>query len=55
METIITSQCLECENGTLDKTDKAKPKVLCALKDKTYYYGQCIACDDFTKRKDTGR
>lgn len=48
---IITSECEFCLYGTVDDTDKAKVKVYCSYKDKTYYYGQCIPCDNKTKRR----
>ena len=49
-EVIITSQCEKCIYGTLDETNKARIKVHCAARDKTYCYGQCIPCDDYKKR-----
>ena len=47
---INTSECEFCDFGTIDDTNKAKIKVYCSIKDKTYYYGQCIPCDNKTKR-----
>lgn len=53
METILTSdECMKCEYGTLDATNKAKPYIKCSLHDKTYHYGLCMCCDDFRKRVD---
>lgn len=48
-EVILTSQCEQCRYGNVDDSDKAKVKVYCNYKDKTYYYGQCVSCDNFTK------
>ena len=48
---IITSQCETCTHGTIDETNKARIKVHCAAKDKTYCYGQCIPCDYYNKKK----
>lgn len=42
--------CENCIYGTIDETDKARVKVYCQYKDKSYYFGQCIPCDNKTKR-----
>lgn len=42
---IITSECEECIHSVIDETNKARVKVYCKPKDKTYYWGQCIPCD----------
>lgn len=52
MEMIITSQCETCTHGTLDETNKARIKVYCEVKDKTYCYGQCIPCDHYNRKKE---
>ena len=36
---IITSECEECIHSTIDETDKAKIKIYCNTKDKTYLWG----------------
>lgn len=46
---INTSECEFCKFGTVNDTNKAKVKVYCSYKNKTYYYGQCIPCDNKTK------
>ena len=46
-----TAQCETCESGFTDDTNKARVKVICSAKEKTYYYGQCIQCDEYRKRK----
>ena len=51
MEMIITSQCESCTYGTIDDTNKARIKVYCEVKDKTYCYGQCIPCDNYNRKK----
>jgi hypothetical protein len=48
---ILTSECEFCKYGTVDDTDKAKVKVICSYKEKTYYYGTCITCEYYEKRK----
>ena len=35
----------ECEGCKYFKV-KDRNKVICEARDKTYYYGQCIQCDD---------
>lgn len=48
---IITSECEECIYGIIDDSNKARVKVKCTQKEKEYYYGQCIPCDNKRKRK----
>ena len=48
---IITDQCEYCKYGTIDDTNKARIKVKCSKKEKVYYFGQCIPCDDHEKRQ----
>lgn len=50
---ILTSECEECIYGVIDETSKASVKVRCTHKNKEYYYGQCIPCENKTKRKET--
>ena len=49
-DVIITSQCEFCEYGIVDDTNKARVMVSCDYKNKQYYYGQCIQCENFKKR-----
>lgn len=42
---IITSECEKCIHSKIDETDKARVKVYCEMKNKTYYWGQCIPCE----------
>ncbi len=49
MKMILTSECEECIYGIIDESNKARIKVKCRLKDKEYYYGQYIPCEDKTK------
>lgn len=51
MEMIITSQCESCEFGFIDEINKARIKVYCSVKDKTYCYGQCIPCSYYINKK----
>lgn len=50
---IITSECKECGNSVINDSDKAKIKIYCKEKNKTYYWGQCIPCDskDYKKKE----
>lgn len=50
MKMILTSECEECDYGIVDDSNRAKIKVFCKDKDKEYYYGQCIPCENKTKR-----
>lgn len=51
MSMIITAECEECRHGELFFEGKIE-KVRCLLKEKEYYYGQCIQCDNKSKRTD---
>ncbi len=42
---IITSECEKCIQLTINEEDKARVKVYCDIKNKTYYWGQCIPCE----------
>ena len=49
---IITSECEQCIHSTINDKDKSRVKIYCGVKDKTYYWGQCIPCEyrDITKK-----
>lgn len=51
-EMVITSECERCIHSAIDETDKAKIKVYCNVKDRTYHWGQCIPCDNKDIRKE---
>lgn len=42
---IITSEYEQYIHSVINEEDKAKVKVYCRVKDKTYYFGQCVPCD----------
>lgn len=42
---IITSECEECAYSVINDENKAKVKIFCKEKNKTYYLGQCVPCD----------
>lgn len=52
---IITSECENCIHSIIDETNKARVKVYCNLKDKTYYCGQCIPCDYKENKKESDK
>ena len=49
---IITSECEFCRYGTVDDSNKARVMVHCDYRDKIYYFGQCVPCEDFEKLKE---
>lgn len=49
---IITSECEHCIHSSIDETDKARIEIYCNVKDKKYFWGQCIPCDYKEKRKE---
>ncbi len=50
MAVINTSECEKCKHGIIDEGNKAKVKVKCEVRNKTYYFGQIIPCDDKEKK-----
>lgn len=42
---IITSECEKCVHSQINEEDKSKIKIYCKIKNKSYYYGQCIPCE----------
>ena len=49
---IITSECEQCIHSVINEGNKARVKVYLKVKDKTYYWGQCIPCEYKEKRKE---
>jgi len=49
---ILTSECEKCSQSIINDEDKARVTVYCRVKNKTYYYGQCISCDSKEIRKE---
>ena len=47
---INTDECEKCKHGTIDDSNKARVMVICKIKNKKYYYGQCIPCE-YMERK----
>ena len=47
---INTSECEDCIYGTIHEESKAIVRVYCSVKDKTYFFGQCIPCENKRKR-----
>lgn len=45
MQMIITSECEKCIHSSIVDNNKSKIKIHCGIKNKTYYYGQCIPCE----------
>lgn len=50
MLVINTSECEYCKHGVLDDSNRATVKVYCKLKNKNYYYGMIVPCDDKEKK-----
>lgn len=48
---ILTSQCEFCKYGTINDMDKSRVKVFCSIKQKEYYYGMCIPCENYEKKE----
>ena len=51
---ICTSECEECTNCILDDSNKAKIKIHCNFKNKDFYFGQMIPCDNKSVVKEGG-
>lgn len=50
MKMIITSECEDCFHGSVIEEEKGRVKVYCSDREKSYWYGQCIPCDNKRKR-----
>ena len=50
-ETITTDECKECAYGEIIEESKKHIKVHCTYRNRTYFYGQRIPCED-KKRKE---
>ncbi len=48
---ILTSECKDCIHSSIDESNKAKIKIYCNLKNRTYYWGQCIPCEDKKEKR----
>ena len=46
MKMLNTSECENCIYCTLDESNIARIKVYCEARNKTYYYGQCVPCEE---------
>lgn len=46
MRMIITSECENCIHSTIKEIDQAKIKIYCSKNGKTYYWGQCVPCEE---------
>lgn len=51
MTYINTSECESCIYSKINDTNKARVTVHCTYRDKTYYYGQRIPCEDKEKKR----
>ena len=47
---ITTDECENCKFSVITDEDKAKVMVYCKARGKTYYYGQCVPCDEKEKK-----
>lgn len=45
MQMIITTECEKCIHSIMDETNKAKIKIYCKIKNKSYYFGQYVPCE----------
>lgn len=51
MKMINTSECESCKYALINDTDKSKVIVFCLVKQKEYYYGACIPCENYKEIK----
>lgn len=52
MKMIITSECVDCKHSKIEEISKSNVKVHCLIKDKVYFWGQCIPCELKEKERD---
>ncbi len=48
---ICGRDCENCVHGIIDDKNVARIKVYCDAKEKSFWFGQCIPCDDKKKKK----
>ena len=48
---IAGKDCENCVYASIDETDKSRIRVYCDARDKQYYWGQNIQCDDKKKNE----
>ena len=48
-DVILSNKCETCKFGIVNDENKARIKVYCSQKEKEYYWGQCITCDNYTE------
>ena len=49
---ITTDECESCRHGTVIEESKARIKVYCGVKEKYFWYGQCIPCERKERKTD---
>ena len=50
-DVILTNQCENCRYGTVIEESKSVIKVYCSNKERRFFWGQYIQCDNFTKKE----
>lgn len=48
---ICTSECVDCIHCEINEIDKAHIKIYCEKKEKEYWYGQYIPCDEWRNKR----
>ena len=48
---IVGEKCQDCIYADIDDSNKAKIIVHCDFRDKKYFWGQCISCEDYKKNE----
>ncbi len=49
---VCTSDCIYCTNCILKESDKSRVKIHCIAKEREYWYGQMVPCNEMEERKD---
>lgn len=49
-DVVLTSKCEFCKYGSIIEMSKARIKVYCSYKEKEFWYGCYVPCDNFTKQ-----
>jgi len=53
MTMIITGQqCENCIYSDINDDDKSRIRVYCGARDRSYWWGQCVPCEDYRKKED---
>jgi len=52
MNIIVTSQCEKYIYSPINEENRPKITVYCGCKEKSYYWGRCVTCNNYKPEKE---